>query len=61
MEIVRYPADILRQKTELVDRFDAELAAFANQMITTMVEGRGIGLAAPQVGQLTFPAPFVET
>ena len=52
MEIVRYPADILRQKTELVDRFDAELAAFANQMITTMVEGRGIGLAAPQVGQL---------
>ena len=53
MEIVRYPADILRQKTEPVMRFDAELAAFAKEMIVTMVEGRGIGLAAPQVGRLS--------
>ena len=52
MEIVRYPADILRQKTVPVTEFDASLAAFAQDMITTMVEGRGIGLAAPQVGRL---------
>jgi peptide deformylase len=53
MEIVRYPAEILRQKTEPVTRFDAELAVFARKMIVTMVEGRGIGLAAPQVGRLS--------
>jgi len=52
MEIVRYPAEILRQKTVPVTEFDGQLAAFAQEMIATMVEGRGIGLAAPQVGNL---------
>jgi len=52
MEIVRYPADILRQKTAPVTEFDASLGALAQEMIKTMVEGRGIGLAAPQVGRL---------
>jgi peptide deformylase len=52
MEIVHYPADILRQKTVPVTEFDAKLAQFAQDMIVTMIEGRGIGLAAPQVGQL---------
>lgn len=52
MEIVRYPAEILRQKTLPVTEFDASLALLAENMILTMVEGRGIGLAAPQVGQL---------
>jgi len=52
MEIVRYPADILRQKTVPVTEFSPALALLAQDMITTMVEGRGIGLAAPQVGQL---------
>lgn len=52
MEIVRYPAEILRQKTAPVTEFDASLAALAQEMIVTMVEGRGIGLAAPQVGKL---------
>ncbi|MEI8094712.1 MAG: peptide deformylase [Spirochaetales bacterium] len=52
MEIVKYPADILRQKTTPVVNFDKELKEFTDAMITTMVEGRGIGLAAPQVGSL---------
>ena len=52
MEIVRYPADILRQKTHPVTEFDARLAVLAQDMAATMVEGRGIGLAAPQVGSL---------
>jgi len=52
MQIVRYPADILRQKTVPVTEFDANLATLAQDMITTMIEGRGIGLAAPQVGSL---------
>lgn len=52
MEIVLYPADILRQKTVPVTEFDPALADLAQNMIATMVEGRGIGLAAPQVGRL---------
>ena len=52
MEIVLYPADVLRQKTLPVTEFDASLGAFAQDMIKTMIEGRGIGLAAPQVGRL---------
>lgn len=52
MQIVYYPADILRQKTQPVVDFDQSLAEMAQQMITTMIDGRGIGLAAPQVGSL---------
>jgi peptide deformylase len=52
MEIVLYPADILRQKTVPVTDFDGQLADFVQAMITTMVGGRGIGLAAPQVNSL---------
>lgn len=52
MEIVRYPADILRQVTLPVTEFDPALGLLAQEMIQTMVEGRGIGLAAPQVGKL---------
>ena len=52
MEIIRYPADILRQKTETVSQIDQGTADLAAAMLTTMVEGHGIGLAGPQVGQL---------
>lgn len=52
MNIVRYPAEILRQKTEMVTVFDSALARFTEDMMSTMVEGRGIGLAASQVGRL---------
>src|SRR5262245_18608918 len=50
MEIVRYPSDILRQKTVPATEFNEALAQLAQDMITTMVEGHGIGLAGPQVG-----------
>ncbi len=52
MEIVKYPADILRQKTSPVTEFTKDLQQFTEEMITTMIAGRGIGLAAPQVGSL---------
>jgi peptide deformylase len=52
MEIVLYPADVLRQKTLPVTDFDPAIGLFAQEMIQTMIEGRGIGLAAPQVGKL---------
>ena len=44
MEIVHYPAEILRQKTVPVTDFDPSVALLAQQMITAMIEGRGIGL-----------------
>ena len=41
---------ILRGKTEPVARFDAELATFLEDLVETMYEAEGVGLAAPQVG-----------
>jgi peptide deformylase len=40
----------LRRKTVLVEQFDAELASFLEDMIETMYDAEGVGLAAPQVG-----------
>jgi peptide deformylase len=41
---------MLRVKTEPIQRFDAELAAFIDDLIDTMYAAEGVGLAAPQVG-----------
>lgn len=41
---------ILRSKTRLIERFDEELASFARDLIETMYDAEGVGLAAPQVG-----------
>ena len=51
LEIVHYNDPVLRKKGEKVTVFDEELASFAEQMIETMHEARGIGLAAQQVGR----------
>jgi len=47
-----YGNKILRKKTVPVVQFDDELARFAEQMIETMYANEGVGLAAPQVGDL---------
>ncbi len=44
--------EILRSKSREVRRVTPKLAAFAQQMLETMREANGIGLAAPQVGVL---------
>lgn len=41
---------VLRRKTVPVERFDAELASFLEDLVETMYEADGVGLAAPQVG-----------
>ena len=41
---------VLRRKADTVTVFDAELKQLAQDMLETMVDGEGIGLAAPQVG-----------
>lgn len=51
LSIVTIPDKILRQKTQAVTRFDADLQHLIDDMIATLREANGVGLAAPQVGQ----------
>jgi len=51
LDIVTIPNPILRRKTRPVTQFDADLQTLINNMIETMREAPGVGLAAPQVGQ----------
>lgn len=48
---IRFLGDpVLRRQTTPVDRFDAELESFVADLIETMYDAEGVGLAAPQVG-----------
>ena len=49
LDIVKMPASILRQKTRPVTQFDDDLQALIDNMIETMRENNGVGLAAPQI------------
>lgn len=51
LSIVQYNTPILRKKGTRVTVFDAALEGFAQQMIESMHEAEGIGLAAQQVGR----------
>lgn len=44
------PEGVLRQKARPVERIDQALLRLLDDMVETMYEARGIGLAAPQVG-----------
>jgi peptide deformylase len=48
-KIVTLPDPILRRKARTVTRFDAELQILIEDMIETLREAPGVGLAAPQV------------
>lgn len=41
---------VLRQKAQQIDNVDAKLVTLAEDMIVTMYDAPGVGLAAPQVG-----------
>ena len=45
-----YPDPILKQVAQPVDQFGKELGKFLDDMYETMCAAKGIGLAAPQVG-----------
>ena len=49
-EIFRFPDKRLRARAKTVERFDAELERLIEDMAETMYDGRGVGLAAPQIG-----------
>ena len=50
LDIVHYPAEVLRQRAREVDRPGEELRPLVERMVEVMMEEGGIGLAAPQVG-----------
>ncbi len=52
LPIIILPDPILRKKARAVERVDAALLKFADDMLATMYDAPGIGLAAPQVGVL---------
>jgi peptide deformylase len=41
---------VLRQRATEVEEIDGKLARLADEMLTTMYEAPGVGLAAPQIG-----------
>lgn len=49
-EIVTVPNEVLRRKAHKVTTFDKELQKVVDDMIQTMREAPGVGLAAPQIG-----------
>src|SRR6187401_2250292 len=50
LPIITLPDPVLRKKARAVERVDAALLEFAEDMLATMYDAPGIGLAAPQVG-----------
>ena len=52
LEILHYPAPVLKKKSEPVEKFDDELAQFVKDLYSAMRAHDGVGLAAPQVGVL---------
>lgn len=52
LEILTYPNPILREVSQPVKKFDADLKKLVSNMLETMYDAKGIGLAAPQIGEL---------
>ena len=51
LEIVHYNDPVLKRKGEKITEFGDSLASLCSQMVQTMHEAHGIGLAAQQVGR----------
>lgn len=50
--IVKYGDPVLRKKSRVVEKFDSKLSDLIDDMIQTMNNAEGVGLAAVQVGVL---------
>jgi len=51
LEIVQYGHPVLRQKCRPVENVDEEIRQLAGDMLETMTDANGVGLAAPQVAR----------
>ncbi len=52
LEVLQYPHPLLKERAEEISEITPELRRLAADMIETMYEHEGIGLAAPQIGEL---------
>jgi len=52
LEIKKYPDSVLRGKSEEIKEITPEIMSLGFDMVETMVASQGLGLAAPQVGEL---------
>ena len=52
LKVLEYPHPILHQKAEKVAEVNAEVRRLLDDMLETMYDDDGVGLAAPQVGVL---------
>jgi len=50
-EILQYPDPLLKKVSEPVSEINEEITSLIHDMLETMYDAPGIGLAAPQVGQ----------
>jgi peptide deformylase len=50
--VVLYPNQLLKSRSLEVDVVDGDIKQLAQDMIETMLSQKGIGISAPQVGQL---------
>ncbi len=50
LDIYTIGADVLRKNAAPIEKFDDELTSLVAKMFETMKLGKGVGLAAPQVG-----------
>lgn len=53
-EIKKYPNPILRKKCQKVKVFDDQLKNLCLEMFKTMETSKGLGLAAPQIGESSY-------
>ena len=49
-KIVTLPDPVLRRKARAITKFDKNLSTLIDDMVETMREAPGVGLAAPQIG-----------
>lgn len=49
-KIVTLPDPVLRRKARAITKFDKDLGPLIDDMVETMREAPGVGLAAPQIG-----------
>jgi peptide deformylase len=50
LQLRYFPDEILEEPTKKISRFDASVRKLAQDMLDTMYENDGVGLAAPQIG-----------
>ncbi len=49
-KILLYPDPLLQTKSTRINRFDEDLATLSKDLLDTMYNADGVGLAAPQIG-----------